>query len=467
MSTLSPPTLGGYFWLPATPENQVPGRFFATDDGRLQLELMGVLSGGVMEVNDDKELGRILGLSHTGKSITLDECQVIKRTLNIPGVSQTTFRVGLALFGVHFGQDEPLEFDRVDIYSDALNEWLEFAPISTIFALPKPSSAAVTFVPPPEKEWTLSDGTTVRLYTAWTVPSTIQYREAKITQKTWVSFRFTKATPLDDVLEMVHRFVSFASVGINQLVSFEEITLRSKNFVKAVGEKVQEELLTLYYVPAFKAEPKLADIRPRYTLFQFSDVGEDFAGKFDSWLTNYQKYVAPFNLYFAVNKGRELYLDNKFLMLAQACESLHRHTSSSKAFPEEKYEELTVLLESAVPKEFKDWLEPRLKYGNEPSLRQRLKELFSEFTYIFGDTKKTKPRIDKIVATRNYLTHYDAAGKKQSAEGGQLYKLCIVLEVLFQLHVLKLCGFTHQEIDAMCKKSESFKGKLGIIEIAL
>lgn len=418
-------------------------------------------------MEDDKKLGRIVGFSNAGKSVTLEHCQVIQQKLSFPGVSQTTFRVGIALFGAHFGKDDPFEFDQVDIYGDAINQWLEFAPISANIQFSAYTSAAITFTPPPEKKWELSDGTTVRLYAAWTVPSTIQYREAKITQKTWLSFRFTKAKPLDGLLEMVHRFVSFASVGIDQMVSFEEITLRSKQVFKTIGEKVQEEPLTLYYARAFQAEPKLADVRPPFTLFQFSDVAEEFAVKFDSWLTNYESYVAPFNLYFAVKKGRDLYLDNKFLMLAQACESLHRHTSSSKAFPDDKYKELAVLLEGMVPKEFKDWLEPRLKYGNEPSLRQRLKELFNEFSYVFGETKKTKPRIDKIVATRNYLTHYDAPGKKQSATGIELYKLCVVLEVLFQLHILKLCGFTHTKVGEMCNKSESFKRKLESIGVTL
>lgn len=467
MHTLTPPTLEGYFWIPETPDNQVPGRFFSTDDGRLQLEVMGVLSGGIMEVDEDKKLGRIVGFSHAGKSITLEHCQVIQQKMNFPGVPQTTFRVGVALFGAQFAQDAPFEFDQVDIYGDAINQWLEFAPIRTTIEYPAPTLATVTFTPPQEKKWELSDGTTVRLYAAWTVPSMTQYREAKITQKTWVSFRFTKATPLDDVLEMVHRFVSFASVGIDQMVGFEEITLRSKQVVQTVGEKVQEQPLTLYYARAFQAEPKLADVRPPFTLFQHSDVEAEFAVKFDSWLKGFDSYVAPFNLYFAVKKGGDLYLDNKFLMLAQACESLHRHTSSSKAFPDDKYKELTTLLEGAVPKEFKDWLEPRLKYGNEPSLRQRLKELFNEFSYVFGEAKKTKPRIDKIVATRNYLTHYDAPGKKQSASGVELYKLCVVLEVLFQLHVLKICGFAHTEIVEMCKKSESFRRKLWNVDITL
>lgn len=467
MRTLNPPAFEGYFWIPETPDHQVPGRFFSTEDGRLQLEVMGVLSGDIVDVENDKKLGRIVGFSHAGKSITLEHCQVIHQKLSFPGVPQTTFRVRVALLGAHFGQDDPFEFDQVDIYGDAINQWLEFAPIKTIIEFSAPTSAAVTFSPPSEKKWKLSDGTMIRLYTAWTVPSTTQYREAKITQKTWVSFRFTKATPLDGILEMVNKFVSFASVGIDQMVGFEEITLRSTRIIQNIGEKVKEEPLTLYYARASEAEPKLADVKPPFTLFQHSDVEADFAVKFDSWLKGFDNCAAPFNLYFAVKKGNDLYLDNKFLMLTQACESLHRHTSTSKAFPDEKYKELTVLLEGAVPKEFKDWLEPRLKYGNEPSLRLRLKELFNEYSYVFGETKKTKPQIDKIVATRNYLTHYDAAGKKQSVSGIELYKLCVVLEVLFQLHILKFCGFAQKEIVAMCKKSESFRRKLGNIDVTL
>lgn len=78
----------------------------------------------------------------------------------------------------------------------------------------------------------------------------------------------------------------------------------------------------------------------------------------------------------------------------------------------------------------------KLKYGNEPSLRQRLKSLCGGLEPIYGSAKAIKALISKIVTTRNYLTHYDHELKSDAAQGRALYRLIIAMEILFQLQLL-------------------------------
>ena len=97
------------------------------------------------------------------------------------------------------------------------------------------------------------------------------------------------------------------------------------------------------------------------------------------------------------------------------------------------------------PVEYREWLERKLKYANQVSLRKRLKSLIEPFKDLFGDKKKVGELIDKIVNLRNYLTHFDPA-LKSGFQGEDLPSLCLKMELLFQLHFLKLLGFRREKI---------------------
>jgi len=96
---------------------------------------------------------------------------------------------------------------------------------------------------------------------------------------------------------------------------------------------------------------------------------------------------------------------------------------------------LQKILES-VPREYQDWLTDKLKYSNELNLRQRLKKIIDRFSNIFGDYIHRKKFTNKVVNTRNYLTHYnpeleDSAISEVPDLLELIYKLRTILEVCF------------------------------------
>lgn len=68
-----------------------------------------------------------------------------------------------------------------------------------------------------------------------------------------------------------------------------------------------------------------------------------------------------------------------------------------------------------------------------------------------------------MIDTRNYMTHYNQDLKNKSAQSNSLYKLTIMLEILFQLHILKDLGFTILEIKQICQSSFKLRQKLSQI----
>jgi hypothetical protein len=95
----------GVWWLPETPEKEVPGTLSFSPGERIILELMGNLSS-----TDDRNLisqdfmnpSIIHGISVQGKPITLQKCMQTGRKNSSEGISTTTFLSHLAFVGVHF-----------------------------------------------------------------------------------------------------------------------------------------------------------------------------------------------------------------------------------------------------------------------------------------------------------------------------------------------------------------------------
>ena len=180
----------------------------------------------------------------------------------------------------------------------------------------------------------------------------------------------------------------------------------------------------------------------------------------NKWIESYEDYRNAFDLYFLAQLKPQLSLEVKFLTLAQGLEVYHRRLFSDDA-PEMgevklKYKKLVQDLIKQYPDgEDKKWLEGKIEHLNEVSLGKRIKELINPFKEIFGNSKERGKLARKISVTRNYLTHYNPDLESEAAEGEDLHVLSLKMELLFELHFLKLTGFTPEKIKSIadnCRK---------------
>jgi hypothetical protein len=79
------------------------------------------------------------------------------------------------------------------------------------------------------------------------------------------------------------------------------------------------------------------------------------------------------------------YLDLNFLTLVQAVEAYHRRANDETDKPPGEHAARMKAILDATPAEHRDWLEEKLRYSNELSLRRRLKLLFAQFSYLLDD----------------------------------------------------------------------------------
>jgi DNA repair exonuclease SbcCD ATPase subunit len=136
------------------------------------------------------------------------------------------------------------------------------------------------------------------------------------------------------------------------------------------------------------------------------------------------------------------YLEHRFLSAAQALETYHRRTMKNNQIDSKEHKKRVKKILKAAPPEFKDWLEQILEYSNEPSLRRRLREIISAnaepMKLIIKDEKGF---IQKVLDTRNYLTHYNPKLEGAAAKDNELYEITEKLRRMIEICFLKELGF--------------------------
>ncbi|MEE0025251.1 HEPN domain-containing protein [Methanobrevibacter sp.] len=177
---------------------------------------------------------------------------------------------------------------------------------------------------------------------------------------------------------------------------------------------------------------------------------------FEKWFEINKKYKPLFDIYF-MNFLTTPYLEYQFLSNTQALEAYLRKNEqyednymSITEYENIKKEFSKFIEKLDISKDHKESLKSRIRYGNEISLRKRLKELINELNeykiinkLINGNKNKL---IVDIVDARNYFTHYDKSSNyKKNNE--KLLKLNYKLKILMELCILKELGFENEFID--------------------
>ena len=438
----------GYFWLPEDTKQQLPGTLRISDSGEIALEVIGSFGDPIDQLNDQPSLGRIVGIIENGDLVTLDSCRYTQRNISFGGVSKSLIHASLALLGAHYDKDEPITFSRVKFSVEGLDQWLSISGIRVTRNW-ETKSATIKYDPPQELLFSLPDNISLAFTFSWTLPSERNPTEAKVTQKAYVSLESKDLRPFDFFSSIIFKLTNLFCFAIDDTVTLDSVTGFSYELKKEMsGGDTYEVPIKLYYqsLPFSEVKPKLDWDR---MLFRYGHIKNDFERIITNWLTNYDVSNPAFNLYFASKSGGYRYLEGRFLSLAQGVETLHRRNSSETLMPVDRYNEIATQLVAACPAESKGWLENRLKYGNELSLRARLKQILAPFHRFFGNAGQRKCLVSKIIDTRNYLTHYDPRLVSSAAEGEELWKICRKLECLFQLHFLRLVGLSDQDIDKL------------------
>lgn len=474
---LSEPTeKHGFFWLPEDAKNQVPGILRISESGEITLEISYVYKPWLRAVKKNRlghsqsrnrNIERIVGIIDH-RLITLDDCfyTYYNNVLGGGGVSTSIIQAQHAFVGVNYDEGKEVTFSKIVFSVEGLDEWLSVSGFQMENNWDENSDlkdASIHFSPPEEIALNLPDGIELKFIFSGAIPFIPAVTEARIAQKAHISLISQELRPIEYFLDLIFKLHNFLRFAINEVVSIDSVTGYSSEITGKLEENKRYEIpIKIYYQgpPYSEEKPK---VHQNNMLFSYRDVTNQFEEILTTWIDNYGIHESAFNLYFACKSDSQNYLESNFLFLVQGIEALHRKMSQETQMPEAEFGELVKNILESTPYDKEKWIKEKLKYANELSLRRRIKLMVDPFKCFFDNKKERESFVNTVTNMRNYLTHYDSELEtKVSIEVEDLWKLCLKLEALFQLHFLGLIGMDLESIKPIVNENRALRDKLGL-----
>jgi hypothetical protein len=401
---------------------------------------------------------RIVGRIETDE-VTLDDCKPNGGYLYFKtGLSKSVLRVGRAFTGVKYNKDEIPRFKILIFSIDGINEW-----VGTSFERSNPPNPnyplvyqrrTISFQHPEPVSFNLPNGMELSITFNQKRSGSMSPREDRITQRTYFRLVSQDARGLDEFTSVVEKIINFLCFAMGNIVCFDSMEATAENPppFSPPGEDPGYDKIGMLPINVFYESQFYSKDKSRIgfnELFEFGQIQNDAERIICNWMNAHEQINPAFNLYFLATMGTQPSLEARFLTLVTGVEVYHRRTSDEKEMDEVEFEELVENLIEHCPGERKEWLRGKLRYDNEVNLRKRIKRLIEPFKYLFGNNEKREKLVNRILDTRNYLTHYDLSLESKASKGRDLEVLCLKIEALFQLHFLQLIGFSQEEINSI------------------
>lgn len=425
----------GQFWIPECQSERVSGVLQISDSGKPSLELIGTFR----DPRDQQIISRILGVVEKGGPITLVDC-IPTNNQNVYHaggyrLSRSTTDVRVAALGGHF--EGQIHFTSLEFSVEGLNEWFFFHndPFSRLDDTDATFSVAYSGVEP--IVISLDEGLEIKF--SFNAGHSMSHFSETISVDSTIVLTSPTPRPFDEFMRIAERLKNLLCLALARPVMF--------TFVKGHVDSSPATPAVHIYQALDPYSLDKQNITPGNWLFGFHEVADRIDHLLANWLNSYDEFEPTFNLYFAVLANRFMHIEARFLFLVQGLESLHRKSSQDVRLPVSEFDDLVEGIMEHVPAEHRDLISNKLTYANELSLGQRLKRMIAPFGSLYGTKRERESLVNRIVKTRNYYTHYDDEGVNDAAtERDDLARLYLSLDALLKLHLLRLSGFSDDNI---------------------
>lgn len=440
----------GAWWLPDSPQHEVPGSLqFSSATGGI-LELQGVLSPGMSHYTMAKH-DVILGRTTSSQAVTLYQCRRIGSQVPVRPTDTPVARYQvLTVFrGCHFANESQMRFKSLSVGFRNLEEWTNITGLGPSDAALRRNDNPVAFgfkyVQPKKVVAQTED---VRVEIDFLVSVHDGRHEVRMSES--CAFTIIPNKPLlfhEFMRGPIYNVQNFVCLGMGAATSVTSLG-GEPAFAggSSLEDKDEPDAVEIAYVARTPSAGADEDVSSATMLFTLRDIAGEFGSHMSSWLSKAELLQPVYDLYFGVYYNPTLYVNLQFLSYAQALETYHRRAIGGKYVSDEECASVSRRLADAIPIElepdFRVSIRARLQYLHEYSLRKRLTDLFVRFMPVAGVQLPNAPNlIMDIVSVRNYLTHYEQ-GARPVADARRTFDLAGLMKLLTEAILLSELGFT-------------------------
>ncbi|QGQ22995.1 hypothetical protein F1728_10075 [Gimesia benthica] len=482
----------GEWWLPETPQKTIRGTLIGkeaedfvlnTEDSLEDFSLSNIPFNTLSNADTKYDL-IILGSSRRGQIYTLVSCFLFAHKYNYNRASgvQTndySYAVNRIIEGAHLSTYEELCFDKIKFGISNFEDWhglnafkakhdhenniIDFRysrpDIITIIDNENITAEIEYIYKPPSVEYAQKAGTI-----SHSARIVIRTKKTKLPLE---DFKNTGQTSLNDHLLNIEKFIQFA---VQKEVYSYDLQVYKNEMRNPVDSNYE------YPLKFFRMIRPRSDITPIHftkMLFAWKAVADDPQKYFQAWSDTLEDIDMPIWLYFS-SFDKKAYADQRFMQLVQALEGYHRIRFSDQSIPSEehiscvkKIVKLCTEIKSCADigaqrngerRGLGKWINGKLKYSHEPSLADRLRQLFTkniELAKWLTNESKTKPKTmnkfaELVASRRNEYAHClgDAGEEFTHARRTQTI---ILMRLIFAIILLEETGFSGDKIDQIIR----------------
>jgi hypothetical protein len=451
----------GLWWLPEDETKKVAGTLTFTAEDGLRFRTIGGFDEEPFSMSqEDRPV--ILGISEDRQLVTLVQCLFTSSNFGVPGYQSLHMKPQWAYIGLL--RDDPVElvFDSMLIEYANLQAWAGLAPLNAQAESINEGVTRfeVTFDKPPPIAFPAGIGE-ISLEARVFTPTA---SDEEYTLRVIPGIRITRDKPLDMTQWMrqaVRPLQDFFSLAANRAVGIRTLFTFAEEFGpldhKPPFPRAPVQIL---YDPLYH---DMSDWQPsrRGFLFALRDLGDEMGASMSKWLDVYEELRPVVSRFFA-QLYRELYVGNRFMDTVMSLEGYHRmRFQNFQLDPHEHLMQVSDILDS-VPDEYRNWLERRLEYSNEPPLHRRLRDIIDKVGPIgpelLGNRAARKKFITRVVDARNSLVHLDETPRKHAATDGiTLHWLSEKLSWLMKSCLLHEIGLSEEKTAEIVTKHRGFQ----------
>ncbi|WP_259741221.1 hypothetical protein [Pseudomonas fluorescens] len=210
----------GYFWLPESEENKIPGVLTISDGGKIELEIVGHFNDDIQAAIDNDAISRIIGHVEGDGLVTLNDCFYTNKNIAFGGISKSRVLAHQVLSGAAWEKDETVTFNTLSFSVDCLDEWVGLSGIK-VNSDWNNRTATISYNAPENISLMLNNGLKLEIRFAYTLPGAPKVTEAKITQRAYFSLESDNLLDLSEFTKIVFKITNLMCFAMNEIVTIK------------------------------------------------------------------------------------------------------------------------------------------------------------------------------------------------------------------------------------------------------
>jgi len=425
----------GLWYLPDASDHRVPGIFEFSEDRPPRLALSSELASRTMAEPDERDI--ILGQAASGHLLTLHGCRETERHITEHGTT-VSYEALVAFLGATFETPEAIQFQSMIATLSGWETW----------ALGTRGLAA---------QWLAQDKYEINYRRPEPIPLladpavTIHFHSklpalpsATIAVKETAFVRHEPAS-LQSWTEHIRRFDdvrTFLAFAIDSPVVVEDMSGTLD------GPPERDGTPSIVHVLQRRLLPMARRQFPAPSALFVPTKRDDLVDLMQAWIGLRSAVPQVVAAHEAVMYIADPEPEFAFLTYFQALEGLHRYAIGGfETEPDEHERRLAEVLE-AIPTH-RDWLKNKLRWSNEVSARNRLRNLSKRLPQTIETYGSEARVVGEAVDVRNILTHPSPGGPRP--ERSRVEKLAQILKLLLEGNLLIEMGLPEAEADTLTR----------------